>query len=69
MSSNDHSELLDLARGLPTGPDDVAALRNLRARAMDDAAYVRWLLELQPSDTSALAKKLGPRGEPFRLKD
>jgi hypothetical protein len=69
MSSNDHSEPLDLARGLPTGPGDVAALRELSAPRMDDAAYVRMLLDLQPSDTSALKNKRGPRGEPFRLED
>ena len=69
MSSKDLSEPLDLARGLPTTPEDVAALRTLRAPKMDDAAYAGMLLELQPSDTSVLRSKPGPRGEPFRLVD
>ena len=68
MSSNDHSEHLDLVRGLPTTADDVAALEKLRPSRMDDAEYLRMLLEFQPADTSVLAKKRGPRGEPFRLR-
>ncbi len=32
-SSSQHSEALDLARGLPTTPEDVAALRRAQPRA------------------------------------
>jgi hypothetical protein len=67
VTSNDRSERLDLDRGLPTDERDVRALRALRYPRMDDVAYVRFLAALEPSDPAVLARKRGPRGDPFRL--
>ncbi len=67
MSSNDRSEPLDLARGLPTTESDVDALRALRYPSMTDAEYVRFLATLEAPDHAALAAKRGPRGQAFRL--
>ena len=67
MKSNDRSDLLDLARGLPTAGRDVAALRALRDPPMTDADYMRFLALLAPADRASLAARRGPSGEPFRL--
>jgi hypothetical protein len=67
MSSNDRSEPLDLARGLPTSERDIAVLRGLRYPAMSDADFIRLLATLTPADHAALAAKRGPRGVAFRL--
>lgn len=68
MNSNERSEPLDLARGLPTTGRDVEALRALRYPKMTDAQYVRFLAALTMPDREALAAKRGPRGEAFALR-
>lgn len=67
MSSSDRSDRLDLERGLPTSPRDVAALRALRYPQMTWEEYVRFLQSLEPPDHETLRNKPGPRGEPFKL--
>lgn len=67
MSSNDRSEPLNLARGLPTTEQDVAALRALRYPSMTGLEYARCLASLPATPHAELAAKRGPRGEPFRL--
>jgi hypothetical protein len=67
MKSNEHSDRLDLARGLPTTATDVEALRAVRSTRMTDEQYVRFIESLEPPDRATLAAKRGPRGEPFRL--
>ena len=67
MSSKNHSEPLDLERGLPTTEQDVAALRSLRYPSMTDTEYVRSLATLTARDQRALAAKRGPRGAVFAL--
>ena len=67
MKSNDSSEPLDLARGLPTSERDVEALRALRYRKMTDAQYVRFLATFPATDRASLAAKRGPHGEAFSL--
>ena len=68
MSSDERPEPLDLDRGLPTTPEDVAVLRRLRLwppTATRD--YLRALASLKPASWMALRARRGPRGEPFRL--
>lgn len=68
MRSNDPSEPLDLERGLPTTPEDVAALRRLKSRqALTTREFLRFLASLKPPTVQALRSRPGPRGEPFRL--
>lgn len=70
MPSNDRSEPLDLERGLPTTPADVAALRGLRQHAAPVATrdLLRFLAGLRPPTWQELRLRRGPRGEePFRL--
>jgi hypothetical protein len=68
MPSNARSEPLDLARGLPTTPEDVAALRRLRSQTkVATADFLRFLAALEPPTYVALRARRGPRGEPFRL--
>lgn len=68
MRSNGPSDPLDLERGLPTTPDDVAALRRLRQpRAISTKELLRFLALLGPPSYEALKARSGPRGEPFRL--
>ena len=67
MSSNDHSEPLDLERGLPTTERDVEALRAMRHPRMTDAQYQRFLASLGAPDHASLAAKRGPHGEAFTL--
>jgi hypothetical protein len=68
MNSNDHSEPLDLERGLPTTRRDVVALRALRYPRITDAQYVRFLATLATPDRATLAAKRGPHGEAFSLR-
>jgi hypothetical protein len=68
MSSNNRSDRLDLARGLPTSARDVAVLRKVRYVAMTDDEYVRFLASFPAPERSVLAAKPGPGGEPFRLR-
>jgi len=71
MSSLGSSEPLDLERGLPVTPRDVAVQRELRRRAvrMSFAEYLGFLAAaaVSPSSPSAMRDRRGPRGEPFVL--
>ena len=67
MNSNDHSEPLDLERGLPTTEQDVEALRALRYPRMTDAQYLRFLATFAAPDRASLAARRGPQGEAFSL--
>lgn len=75
MSSSDRSELdplaegdLDLERGVPTTPEDVAAQRRLRAELrVSPEEYERFLEQLGPRPYDELLARKGPRGEPFEL--
>jgi hypothetical protein len=68
MSSNARSEPLDLERGLPTTPEDAAALRRLRLQAaIATPDFLRFMAALEPPTYLALRARRGPRGEPFRL--
>jgi hypothetical protein len=64
---------LDLERGLPTTPADVAALRRARApagppSAASAAAYLRFAASLPPPSAAELRARPGPApGPPFRL--
>lgn len=66
---------LDLERGLPTTPADVAALRRARApsgppSAADTAEYLRFLASLPQPSAAELRSRPGPaQGPPFRLPD
>ena len=69
MSSSDRSEPLDLEKGLPTTPDDVAALRRIRRSGpiLTSEQYFRLLAALPQPSAEDLRRRRGPRGEPFRL--
>jgi hypothetical protein len=59
---------LDLERGLPTSPEDVAAQRLLRIRAtITTVDFLRFMAALEPPTSVALRARRGPKGEPFRL--
>lgn len=69
-SSSRRSEPLDLERGLPTTPEDVAALRRIRAarRRLSTADYLRALSQLPPLPPEALRRRRRATGtQPFRL--
>jgi hypothetical protein len=63
-----HSEL-NLAQGVPTTAEDVAALRNVRAaRRLSTEQYLKALVSLQaPPLEVQRARKRARGGEPFRL--
>jgi hypothetical protein len=67
-SSRSRSEL-DLAQGVPTTPEDVEALRNVRAaRKLTTEQYIRALESLPAPPLEVLrARKRARGGEPFRL--
>jgi hypothetical protein len=67
-SSSRHSEL-NLAQGIPTTPEDVAALRNVRAaRRLTTEQYLTALASLQAPPLEVLrARKRARGGEPLRL--
>lgn len=67
-SSSKHSEL-NLARGVPTSDEDVAALRQVRAgRQLSTENYLRALARLEPPPLEVLrARKRARGGEVFRL--
>jgi hypothetical protein len=68
MPSNEPSEPLDLEHGLPTTPEDVAALRRIRSLAtVATSDFLRFMAALEPPAYLALRARRGPRGEPFRL--
>ena len=67
-SSRPRSEL-NLAQGVPTTAQDVAALRNVRAtRRLTTEQYIRALANLQAPPLEVLrARKRARGGEPFTL--
>jgi len=67
--SGARSEPLDLERGLPTSPEDVAALRWLRETTwLTTEAYLQAMARLPSPSPQALRQRRGPSGdEPFRL--
>ena len=67
--SGAQSEPLDLERGLPTSPEDVAALRRLRETArLTTEAYLQALARFPSPSPELLRQRRGPYGgEPFRL--
>lgn len=68
MSSNGSSEPLDLQRGLPTTPADIARLHELRLPRIDTSTYLETIATLGHVAPDQLRKRPGPaRGEPFRL--
>ena len=69
MSSSGRSEPLDLEKGLPTTPEDVAALRRLRRSGpiLTPEEYFRFLAALPQPSADDLRRRRGPWGEPFRL--
>lgn len=56
---------LDLERDLPTSRRDVEALRRLAHPKVDD--YLAWLARLPQPSPEELARRRGPRGQPFDL--
>jgi hypothetical protein len=69
MRSNDPSEPLDLERGLPTTPEDVAALWRLKHRRVETRDYLAFLASLPAPTCEELRARPGPRGAPFTLED
>jgi hypothetical protein len=69
MTSSSRRSDLDLAQGVPTTPEDVAALRRIRAtRTLSTEQYLRALAHLPPLPLEVLkARKRGRGGEPFHL--
>lgn len=75
MSSSGRSERgslaegdLDLERGLPTTPEDVATQRRLRGELrLSPEEYKQFLERLGPRPYEELLARKGPRGEPFTL--
>lgn len=58
---------LDLERDLPTSAEDVAVLRSLRNEPISPVAYADLLRAVGDASAEELAKRPGPRGEPFEL--
>ena len=56
---------LDLERDLPTSREDVEALRRHAHPPVKDLLI--WLARLPRPSAEDLAKRKGPRGEPFEL--
>lgn len=75
MSSSERSDRpgdldleLDLEKGLPTTPEDVATQRRLkRELRISPEAYKAFLEMLGPRPYEELRARKGPRGEPFTL--
>lgn len=68
MSSSDSPEHLDLERGLPITPADVAVQRQLRVHpALSLADYLAFLGSVPAPPYEELQRRRGPRGEPFIL--
>jgi hypothetical protein len=70
MSSFDSSEPLDLDKGLPVTPQDVAAQRRQRQvmRPMSTAEFLAYLESFPAPSYEALKSRRTPRGEPFTLR-
>jgi len=68
MKSEGSCEDLDLARDLPTLPNDIVALRDRTGtRTTDLTSCLEFLAQFQPSSSEALRARPGPRGTPFSL--
>jgi hypothetical protein len=67
MTMSDEVELLDLDRGLPTTPEDVAAQDRLRAPRLTTSQYVAWLRSLPKPDPQSERMRSISIGEPFTL--
>ena len=69
MSSSDSSDDLDLERGLPVTPADVAAQRRAHeaSRTMTFTEYLAFLASFPPASYEELKQRPHPRGEPFTL--
>jgi len=69
MTSSSRPSEFDLAQGIPTTPEDVVALRNVRAtRRLSAEQYLKALARLPAPPPEALrARKGALGGEPFRL--
>ena len=67
MKTSEDAELLDLERGLPTTPEDVAAQDRLRAPRLTTSQYVAWLQSLPRPDPRSERMRSISIGEPFRL--
>jgi len=68
MSSSDSPDRLDLERGLPVTPADVAAQRRLRVHsALSLADYLAFLESVPAPAYEELKRRRCPRGEPFIL--
>jgi hypothetical protein len=67
MTMSDDVELLDLDRGLPTTPEDVAAQDRLRAPRLTTPQYVAWLRSLPKPDPRSERMRSISIGEPFTL--
>ena len=69
MTSSSKRSELDLAQGVPTTDEDVAALRQVRAaRQLSTENYLRTLASLESPPLEVLrARKRARGGEPFRL--
>jgi hypothetical protein len=67
MTMSDDADLLDLDRGLPTTPADVAAQDRLRMPRLTTSQYVAWLRSLPRPDPRSERMRSISIGEPFRL--
>lgn len=69
MKSSSSPSELNLARGVPTAPEDVAALRKIRAaRRLSTEQYLKALAGLQaPPLEVRRVRRRARGGEPFRL--
>jgi len=68
MKSSEYSDPLDMERGHPVSPADVAAQRGLPGGGVTSFAdYLAFLASLPPPSREDLERRRGPRGEPFSL--
>ena len=70
MTSSSRRSELDLAKGVPTTPEDVAALRRVRAaRRLTTEQYLKALAGLTAPPLEVLRARKRARGsEPFSLR-
>jgi hypothetical protein len=68
MSSKEPSDLFDLARDLPTTPEDVRFLRENRPRS-DSSTFeqIQRLVDQIPNVQEILRRRPPLKGEPFEL--
>jgi hypothetical protein len=67
MTTSDDAERLDLERGLPTTPADVAAQDALRAPRLTMDEYLAWLETLPAPDPRSERMRSISIGDPFSL--